>query len=250
MQTPIFRHAGRYSAPRGHHYPPHKHSCWELVLYREGRIEVPTGDEVFLTRPGLMLLTPPGIVHEERAITAYSNFYLTVDAPADHPWPRVASDDAGGTLSFLCRAIVDECSRLDTTLEEPGKMLDSMLVQLDIVLRRMRGAPPLSSGEKLVREAETIFESAFAQPLIIAEVAAQMGVASSALRAHFALYRGYSPAESLYRLRLRQALALLRDSDLSLAQVALACGFHSASHLSRHIKTHTGQAPGRWRRDQ
>ncbi|HEX8832738.1 MAG TPA: helix-turn-helix domain-containing protein [Abditibacteriaceae bacterium] len=250
METPIFIHAGRYSAPRDHHYPPHKHSCWELVLYREGRIEVPTGDEVFMTRPGLMLLTPPGIVHEERALTAYSNFHLTVEAPADHPWPRMASDDANGTLSFLCRAMVDERSRLQATPEEPGRMLDSMLVQLDIVLRRMRNAPPLSSGEKLVREAETIFESAFAQPLIIAEIAAQMGVASSALRAHFARYRGYSPAESLYRIRLRQALALLRDSDLSLAQVALACGFHSPSHLSRHIKAHTGQAPGRWRREQ
>jgi AraC-like DNA-binding protein len=250
METLTFRHAGAHSAPRGHHFPPHKHLCWELVLYREGRIEVPTGDEVFMTRPGLMLLTPPGIVHEERAITAYSNYYLTVEALEDHPWPRVASDDASGTLSFLCRAMLEEYSRLHTASEEPGRMLDSMLVQLDIVLRRMRSAPPLSSGEKLVREAETIFESSYAQPLIIAEVAAQMGVASSALRAHFARYRGYSPAESLYRFRLRQALALLRDSDLSLAQVALACGFHSASHLSRHIKTHTGQAPGRWRREQ
>jgi len=68
------------------------------------------------------------------------------------------------------------------------------------------------------------------------------------MRAHFARHRGYSPSAALFRVRLRQAFALLQNSDLSLQQVAVTCGFHSSSHLSRHVKAATGQAPGSWRR--
>jgi quercetin dioxygenase-like cupin family protein len=82
--APCLLHVGAYSAPRGQDYPSHRHVVWELVLYREGHIEAPIGDEVFLTRPGLLLLTPPGVAHAERALTAYSNYYMTVAAAEDH----------------------------------------------------------------------------------------------------------------------------------------------------------------------
>ena len=235
---------GAYSAPHGHDFPPHRHLHWELVLYREGRIEAPVGDEVFLTRPGLLLLTPPGVVHSERALTAYSNYYMTVAAPVDYPWPRTAQDDAEGSFHYLFRSLLREYSRPDSWRRYA--MIELLMTQLDWML----GDQPregVSAGERAVREAERLFEERFARSLTVAAVAAEVGLSGSALRAHFARQRACTPADALRKVRLRQAMSLLVGSDLTLDRVAVASGFHSASHLSRHIKASTGHSPGKWR---
>jgi AraC family transcriptional regulator len=48
--------------------------------------------------------------------------------------------------------------------------------------------------------------------------------------------------------RLDRARALLRETALPLADIAAACGYASASHLSRHVKAATGATPGQLRR--
>ncbi|GAA1572807.1 hypothetical protein GCM10009804_31680 [Kribbella hippodromi] len=45
-------------------------------------------------------------------------------------------------------------------------------------------------------------------------------------------------------VRLRHALAHIRNSTLPLQAIASLTGYNSASHLSRHIKAATGTAPG------
>ena len=48
--------------------------------------------------------------------------------------------------------------------------------------------------------------------------------------------------------RLDRARALLRETALPLADIAAACGYAGASHLSRHVKAGTGATPGQFRR--
>lgn len=48
--------------------------------------------------------------------------------------------------------------------------------------------------------------------------------------------------------RLDRARALLRETALPLADIAAACGYAGASHLSRHVKAATGATPGQFRR--
>ncbi|MBI3346308.1 MAG: helix-turn-helix transcriptional regulator [Burkholderiales bacterium] len=47
--------------------------------------------------------------------------------------------------------------------------------------------------------------------------------------------------------RLDRARGLLRSTALPLADIAAACGYAGASHLSRHVKTATGATPGQFR---
>ena len=48
--------------------------------------------------------------------------------------------------------------------------------------------------------------------------------------------------------RLDRARALLRETALPLADIAAACGYAGASHLTRHVKAATGATPGQLRR--
>ncbi len=61
---------------------------------------------------------------------------------------------------------------------------------------------------------------------------------------------GLPPHRWLMAQRIDRAKSLLRDTGLSLAEVALACGFYDQSHLNRCFKTIIGVGPGTWRRHQ
>lgn len=236
--------AGAYEAPQGKHFSPHQHSTWEVVYYRAGHIVCPLGDEVYEARPGMVLATPPYTMHAERATTGYANWYIHVEAPAEHPWPRVCVDDAERSLGAVCATIVREWRSRSRDREE---MLTLSLRQFDILLRRMQEREYVSAAEQRVREAEQLMNTRFAMPLSVGRIAREVGVSPSSLRLHFARLRGQTPHEYLQAVRIQYALELLRDSDNTLETIAALCGFHSASHLSRYVKRVTGKSPGAYR---
>lgn len=233
--------AGAYSAHQGRDYPSHEHHCWELTYYRTGAIRCLVGDEVYESQPGMLLLTPPHTMHAELALTDYANYYIAVAAPADQPWPRMCLDDHMETLNYLCAAIVREWLAGIQTQQE---MLYLLGGQLDIVLQRLKEQQQLSEVECLVRRAEYIFSERFTMPITIQEVARELGVSPSYLRAQFVRLRGQSPAATLQEIRLRNALSMLRNSSSSITTIATMCGYDSASHLSRYVKRATGKSPG------
>jgi AraC family transcriptional regulator len=59
---------------------------------------------------------------------------------------------------------------------------------------------------------------------------------------------GYSPHNYLLNLRLERARELLKNSSLSLIDIALDCGFSSHSHMSRLFHKGVGITPSAYRR--
>ncbi|OKH20361.1 hypothetical protein NIES593_19250 [Hydrococcus rivularis NIES-593] len=58
---------------------------------------------------------------------------------------------------------------------------------------------------------------------------------------------GESPHQFLMRQRLEAARRLLRETDLSVAEVALEIGYQSPSHFATLFKRHTGVTPKQYR---
>jgi transcriptional regulator GlxA family with amidase domain len=81
------------------------------------------------------------------------------------------------------------------------------------------------------------------------ELAAQTGLSSSQFRRAFKLSTGISPHRWQTRLRILEAQELLREGDLSLADLSLATGFAEQSHFSRVFKEVVGVSPGAWQRE-
>jgi AraC-like DNA-binding protein len=242
VAAPCVASAGAHSAPAGRDYPLHQHpDLWELVYYREGNIACYAGDTWYQVHPGMLVLNAPQTPHCERALTAYANFHISLSTPRPLDWPRCCSDDAHGTLEHICAALVREWNGREADREA---MIESLARQLDIAMRRAGGAAALSQDERMVRSAEACMAQRFNGRCTIAGVARSVGVAPSVLRAHFVRLRGQRPIDYLHGLRLQHATGLLRDSSLTLEAVAKYSGFHSASHLSRHVKRATGKSPG------
>ena len=59
---------------------------------------------------------------------------------------------------------------------------------------------------------------------------------------------GKTPRDVYRELRLQRGQALLQQTGLSVLEVALACGFVSATHFSRCYRGWTGHSPTEERR--
>lgn len=90
-------------------------------------------------------------------------------------------------------------------------------------------------------------EANLAHPIQLAELAALANVGVKRLGAIFAAETGCSPQLYVLHRRIARAKRLLRDPELSLAQIAYAVGFADADQLSRVFRRVTGAGPSAYR---
>lgn len=81
----------------------------------------------------------------------------------------------------------------------------------------------------------------------VASLASAVGMSRSNLSARFTELVGVSPKSYITSWRMRTAEDLLRDSSLSLAQIAKATGYQSEAAFSRAFKREVGKAPSQAR---
>jgi transcriptional regulator GlxA family with amidase domain len=71
------------------------------------------------------------------------------------------------------------------------------------------------------------------EPLPRSDLARRTGLSTRQLERLFRKYLGRTPTRYYQELRLYRARTLLTQTSLSVLDVALACGFVSASHFSK-----------------
>ena len=99
---------------------------------------------------------------------------------------------------------------------------------------------------KLVSIIEKMEEN-LEDPLSPSLLAKQAGLSTRQLERLFRRYLDRSPKRYYLELRLKKARSLLLQTDLSVINVALACGFSSPSHFSKCYRSYYGRTPYRER---
>ncbi len=85
------------------------------------------------------------------------------------------------------------------------------------------------------------------EPLTLNELAAAASVTASHLVRTFKTAVGQTPMRMLWELRIQRGAELLRDTGLSVAEVAYRVGFSNPYHFSRRFKAQFGVGPKHWR---
>lgn len=86
-------------------------------------------------------------------------------------------------------------------------------------------------------------EQRIEEPLSRNDLAALAGVSLRQLERLFREHLGRTVGEHYLQLRLDRARHLLRQTSLSVLEIAVACGFASASHFARAYRTRYGHPP-------
>ena len=96
-------------------------------------------------------------------------------------------------------------------------------------------------------EVARLMEQNLEEPLERADLAKGVGLSTRQLERLFRKYLHRSPARYYVELRLDRARRLLQQTNIPIIDVALACGFVSASHFSKCYRDFFGKTPRRER---
>ena len=99
-----------------------------------------------------------------------------------------------------------------------------------------------SSQPKLI-EAVTLMETNIEEPLSPDDLAYHVGLSRRHLERLFKKHLDKVPSRFYLQLRLDKARQMLRDTDRSIVEVGMSCGFSSASHFSTTYRTHFNVTP-------
>ncbi len=90
-------------------------------------------------------------------------------------------------------------------------------------------------------------EANIEEPISPSTLASDVGMSTRQLERLFRRYLNRSPKRYYMELRLQKARNLLMQTDMSVINVALACGFSSPSHFSKCYRSHYDTTPYRER---
>lgn len=82
----------------------------------------------------------------------------------------------------------------------------------------------------------------------VEEMAALVGLGSTAFTEKVKSYTGFSPLHYLINIRISEAIKLLKRPDVKMTTIALDTGFYSSQHFSTTFKKLTGYTPGEFRK--
>lgn len=154
---------------------------------------------------------------------------------------RISSAGATSTLSMMLNLIgqltgEDLRHRVENILN-----VDSILGEAaDGSLTMLPSDPTLPSA---LRETVQLMETHIDDPLTTLQLADSIKLSRRQLERLFQKYLSTSPAKYYLELRLNRAHQLLRQSNASIFNIAIACGFTSSTHFSHCFKGYYGLSP-------
>jgi len=100
---------------------------------------------------------------------------------------------------------------------------------------------------RALSEALAIMSASLDQSLPIAEISRRVGTSHRSLDRLFQRHIGATPGQHFRKMRLSRAATLLTQTGLPIAEIALSCGFSTASHLGRFFRASYNLSPNQFR---
>lgn len=157
---------------------------------------------------------------------------------------------AGGTSSIdlMLKIVADDHGEEIANLVADQQIYSSIRTDQDT----QRLSVPTRIGVRHPKLSQVIqkMEQNIEEPISPSSLARDVGMSTRQLERLFRRYLNRSPKRYYMELRLSKARNLLMQTDMSVINVALACGFASPSHFSKCYRAHYNTTPYRERGSQ
>lgn len=237
-----------------------EHHAFSVTLVERGTLRYRTRAGSAVLSPGWLMLGNRGegyvCSHEESDGTGDDCVMLSISAPVledafsalGHRASRLGFNRASLPPSPRVFALL---SSLLVGGDEGFALEETALAVIGNVQSALNdGAAPVSvqrQDERAIEAAHYIADRSDA-PLTLDDVAASVGVSAFHLMRIFRRAIGVTPHQYLMRLRLLQAITLLRDTERPITQVAYDVGWSDLSNFTRTFRRDVGCSPGEFRR--
>jgi AraC-like DNA-binding protein/ligand-binding sensor protein len=131
-----------------------------------------------------------------------------------------------------------------------SKTSEEVTENMYVILERMAGMFFSFQGichASALRKAERFIWENYTRKVSLKEIADVSGLSAPYFSTIFKDEMGENLTNYLNRLRVEKAAAMLRESEFSISQIAVACGFEDQSWFSKIFKIYAGISPAKYR---
>ena len=244
----------------------HFHSFYEMSIIYEGSSDfLINGNLYTLQNRSIQLIRPSDYHRQQTQVGQHIRYYNIIFAPEF--LTKQMQDILSQTEGVLCANLDEEdwhnCIRLAEAVyrafsERKTDDLTEVFLRCNIenlcilLLRRCAGTPaPCSDiSSEAIRRAVLYIHTHYREQVTLAGAAEHAGLSASHFSSVFHKSMGVTFAGYLLEYRLMAAERYLRQADLSVKEIAAACGFRSCPHFIVAFKKHFGCSPGVWRKQK
>ncbi len=136
--------------------------------------------------------------------------------------------------------------------DRPGRAvaLRAKLLELMVTLSRAYSSSETTEAHALLRIGNVIgaLENDFSKDWKLEELVEIAHMSRSTLMRIFRKATGQSPIEYLVRLRIQEAMTLLRNTDMNITEIAMEIGFNDSNYFTRQFRKTNEISPTAYRK--
>jgi LacI family transcriptional regulator len=154
-------------------------------------------------------------------------------------------------IGHQAAAMLDELMAADSRTKKTEKSRSVPQLLLDPVgIKTRQSSDVLAVSDTVLQKAIAYIRAHPESPLQVNHVASHVGISRRALEQKFSRYLNGTPAEYIRSAHLQKAKELLRETSLTIPEVAAQTGFTSPEYFSQYFKIQMGTTPLRYRKRQ
>ena len=263
---PIYVRRDPLSACENYRYEAHFHGDWEFIIALSGQMQfridgdtvtIPEGAGLFVNAGHIhfgfsekkeeceyiCLLAPPSLFCVNPLIE--QNYVQPLSADQNQPYALLPPGNAAVKAITLINSLretgdPDYLLHVQTGLFTVLEALSALQKKNPVV------ALPKRNFTEMKRMLEYI-ERRYAEKITLDDIAGAGHVSKNTCINIFQLYVGDSPVSFLRSYRLQQSRPLLKNTELSVSQIAYEVGFSGASYFAEAFKAAYGMSPHTYR---
>ena len=266
--------AGHNIHPAGTAYPDMSHPHTYFFDWSKGRtlnefqlVYIAGGAGVFeaekvgvvAVEPGTVFLLFPGVWHRFKPLanTGWEEYWVGFNGPfAEHLMTQdcFSADSPLMHLGFNAE-FLNVFIRLIETLKYEGVAFAQMaschtiqllgLVYASALLKER----PQNRRDQIINNIRFKIHESWAATIAMDALAAQHNVSYVWFRKAFKAVVGVSPGQYQLQIKIEKACQMLKETNLSISEVAFATGFESEHHFSRYFKNKVNKTPTLFREE-
>jgi AraC family transcriptional regulator len=229
----------------------HCHADSYLTLVLSGTYKERYSGREFEWQEGALHLLPAGEHHENQFLTAVRLLRVKIEPVA---LERLGEEQArclaepreitGPLSKWLANRVLHEFMAQD---EIATLAMEGVLLEILAESARSSDDAHASSAPNWLRRVRESLEETYIEGPALVSLAALAGVHPVHLSREFHRHYHMTIGEFIRKRRIDHASKLLSNSDLSLAEIASACGFSDQSHFCALFRKHSGMTPAKFR---
>ncbi len=251
--------AGHFYGEKGYLVERQSHDSYLFLFTLAGQGRVKAGNTELLLEEGQAMVLDCRQYHRYAAVGDYWEFIWIHfnGAAADEFWRILYPNEIMGIPVNDETAFCEILSEIleGITRNDLGGVIGLSLKMHELyhrmVLFGLAGEQSGQKGEygKYISQAVTFIESHYRENIILEDILQGIPVSKYHFIRIFSRAMGITPYSCLTACRINRSKELLRTTDLTVAEIAVGCGFTDTSNFIAQFKKRTGQRPLQYRKD-